>query len=264
VHQKLGKETKEEMLVETHGETEIGPIMSEFESLQSIHLEVHLTIEVLLVEDLHRDLALATVGSAIMFAVEVEVVFDGAAGILGLFVLAGRDGRSHGPEGHQDGDGGEDGEEDGGVETTTHLAGEVPRNQEEQREEKGVGEAITASGIRRDGGIFNGGILRANENKRSVCIHATCFEAQLHQLRGRWDKEEPERMLNPMELLNWSTYRCRAHTAVLVGSRTGGSRSLDELKVLSGLRMDLRLSHDELRGVKRGRGRRKGGEGGKG
>lgn len=159
MHQHLRDETKEEVLVETHGEAEVGPVVSELQSLQGITLEVHLAIEVLLVEDLHGNLALATVGSTIMLAVEVQVVLDGATSILGLFVLAGRNGRGDGPEAHQNGDGGEDGEEDGGVETTTDLAGEVPWDKDEESEEEGVGEAIATLRIRGDGGIFDGRIL---------------------------------------------------------------------------------------------------------
>ncbi|RJE16667.1 hypothetical protein PHISCL_10996, partial [Aspergillus sclerotialis] len=67
-----------------------------------------------------------------MVAVEVQVVLDGTAGVLGLFGLAGGDRRSHGPERHQNRNRREDGEEDGGVEPSADLAGQVPGNQKEQ------------------------------------------------------------------------------------------------------------------------------------
>lgn len=92
MHQHLGDETEEEVLEKAHGEAEVGPIVAELEALQGVTLEVYLTVEVLLVENLHGNLALSTVGSTVMLAVEVQVVFDGAASILGLFGLAGGDG----------------------------------------------------------------------------------------------------------------------------------------------------------------------------
>ena len=92
MHQQLGDETKEEVFEKAHGEAEVGPIVTELEALQGITLEVHLTVEILLVENLHGDLALSAVGGTVMLAVEVQVVFDGAASILGLFGLAGGDG----------------------------------------------------------------------------------------------------------------------------------------------------------------------------
>ena len=159
MHQQLGDETKQEVLVETHGEAEIGPVVAELKALESITLEVHLAIEELLIEDLHGDLALALVGGTVMLTVEVKVVLHGTTGVLGLFILTGGDGRSNGPEGHQDRNGCKDGEEDGGVEASIHLAGQVPRDQDKQGEEQDVGEAITAGGVCWNGSIFDSGIL---------------------------------------------------------------------------------------------------------
>lgn len=42
------------------------------------------------------------------------------------------------------------------------------------------------------------------------------------------------------------TYRRCPHTTGLSGSSAGGRGSFNELELLRGLRMDLRLSHDEL------------------
>lgn len=157
--QQFRNETKQEVLVKTHGEAEVGPVMTELKTLESITLEVHLAIKVLLVENLHGNFALASVGSTVMLAVELEVVLHRTTGVPGLFILAGGDGRSHGPEGHQNGDSGKDGEEDGGVETPAHLAGSIPRDQHEQGKEQNVGEAIAAGGVCRDGSIFDSRIL---------------------------------------------------------------------------------------------------------
>lgn len=103
VHQHLGDETKQEMLEKTSSELEVGPVMTVLEALQSIALEVNLTIEVLLIKDLHGNLALAVVGSTIVLAVELQVVLDGAATVLGLLGLARRNGGRDSPECHQDG-----------------------------------------------------------------------------------------------------------------------------------------------------------------
>jgi hypothetical protein len=159
VNQHLGNKAKEEVLKESHREAEVGPIVPEFQGFQSVGLEVYLTIEVLLVEDFHGNLALSAVGSTVMFAVEVQIMLDGATSVFGLLVLAGRDGGSHGPEGHQNRNGSEDREENSCIETTTDLASKIPWDQEQQREEQSVGEAVAASSICWDGSIFNGRVL---------------------------------------------------------------------------------------------------------
>lgn len=159
--QQFRDEAEEEVLVEAHGEAEVSPVVSELQSFKSVALEINLSIEVLFVEDLHGNLALAAVSGTVMLAVEVKVVLDGATSILGLLILAGRNGRSDGPEGHQDGDGGKDRKEDSGVETTTDLAGQVPRNKQQQREKQDVGETIAACSVCGDGSIFDSRVLKA-------------------------------------------------------------------------------------------------------
>lgn len=159
MQQQLGNEAEQEMLEETHGELEVGPVVTVLESLQSIALEVNLAVKVLLVEDLHGDLALAAVGGTVMLAVEVQVVLDGKATVLGLLGLAGRDGRGNSPEGHEDGDGSEDGKENGGVEPSTDLAGQVPGHHDEQEDHQAIGEAVAARRVRRDRGILDSRVL---------------------------------------------------------------------------------------------------------
>jgi len=134
VQQHLRNEAEQEVLKETHGELEVGPIVTVLESLQSIAFEVNLAVEVLLVEDLHGDLALAVVSGTVVLTVEVQVVLNGAAAILGLLSLAGGDGRGDGPESHKNGDCSEDGKEDGGVEASTDLAGQVPGHHDQEEE----------------------------------------------------------------------------------------------------------------------------------
>lgn len=88
VEQHLGDETEQEVLEETTSELEVGPIVTVLEALQSITLEVNLAVEVLLVKDHHGDFALAAVRSTIVLTVEVQVVLNGAAAVLGLLGLA--------------------------------------------------------------------------------------------------------------------------------------------------------------------------------
>lgn len=110
----LRKETSQEMLVQLPGETEACPVMSVFKDLQSITLEVNLSIKVLFKESCHGDLALSVVLDTIMLTVEIEVVLNRASGIFRLFIFARRCRRGNGPEDYQDGDCGEDGEKESG------------------------------------------------------------------------------------------------------------------------------------------------------
>jgi hypothetical protein len=132
VHQHFGNEAGKEVLEQSQRKAEAGPVMSVLQYIESITLKINLAVEVLLVESLHGNLALAMIFDTVMFAVELQVVLNRAARILGFLVLARRHGRGHGPEEHQDRNGSEDGEEDGGVETSSDLAGKVPRNKYQQ------------------------------------------------------------------------------------------------------------------------------------
>lgn len=163
VQQQLGNEAKQEVLEETHSELEVGPVVTVLESLQSIPLEVNLAVEVLLVEDLHGDLALAAVGGTVMLAVEVQVVLDWKATVLGLLGLAGRNGRGNSPESHENGNGGENGKEDGGVEPAADLAGQVPRHHDDQENHQAIGEAVAARRVSGDRGILDSRVLNITQ-----------------------------------------------------------------------------------------------------
>jgi hypothetical protein len=101
--------------------------MSILHDLQAITLEIYLTVEIKLVECLHGYFALAMVFRPVMLAVEMEVMFDRAARILDLLVLAGRDRRSDRPIKHQDGDRGKESKEDCSVLSPTYLTGKIDR-----------------------------------------------------------------------------------------------------------------------------------------
>lgn len=159
MQQQLGDEAEQEVLEETHGELEVGPVVTVLESLQSITLEVNLAIKVLLIEDLHGNLALAAVGGTVMLAVEVQVVLDGQATVLSLLGLAGRDGRGNSPESHENGDGSENGKENGGVEPSADLAGQVPGHHDDQEDHQAIGEAVATRRVSRDRGILDSRVL---------------------------------------------------------------------------------------------------------
>jgi len=159
VEQHLGDEAKQEVLEEAGGELEVGPVVTVLKSLQSIALEVNLAIEILLVKDNHGDLALSAVGGAVMLAVELQVVLDREATVLGLLSLARRNGGRDSPEGNQNGDAGEDSKEDGGVETSADLACQPPGDQDEQSNQQAIGEAVTTGRVGGNGGILDGRVL---------------------------------------------------------------------------------------------------------
>lgn len=83
-------------------------------------------------------------------------MLHGETGVASLLVLSRRDGRCQGPEDHQDGEGGQESEEDGGVEATVELAGNPPRHCYEKGKEKIVVEGVAARSICRERCIFDG------------------------------------------------------------------------------------------------------------
>lgn len=198
------------MLVQLPGETEAGPVMSVLKNIQSIALEVNISIKVLLEESCHGNLALAVVFDTVMLAVELQVVLDGTTRVFSFFILAGGSSRCNGPEGHQDWDCSEDGEEDGGVEATAELASNVERHADQKDDQEDIGEAVTAGRVCWEGGILDRRVLYCN-----------------------WS-QSGERSTRPRSSFQGPYRRC-PHSTILRGWRCGSRRSLDELKVLGGL-----------------------------
>jgi hypothetical protein len=95
--------------------------MAVVQHLEGVAVEVDVTIEVHLVEGLHGDLVPAIVLGLVRRLLEGEIVLDRAAGEPGLLVLAGRDARGSEPEGGKQGKGGEEGDEDGCLQTAAYL-----------------------------------------------------------------------------------------------------------------------------------------------
>lgn len=162
MQQHLRNESCQEVLVQTPGEAEAGPVVAILEDLQRVALEIHLAIEIFLEEHPHRDLALATVLGPIVLVVEVQVVLHRTARVLGLFILAGRDRRRSGPKRHQNGNGGKNGKEDGGVKATPDLASQVPWHNDQQTEQQGIREAVIARSICRERSVFDRRVLLKN------------------------------------------------------------------------------------------------------
>ena len=120
----LGNHAEEEVLNQTESEAGLGPVMAPFEDLEQVAVELDLTIEVLLLEGLDGYLLLAIVGVTVLLLLECEVVFDVLARQPGLLVLAGRKLGGQPPEGTENGQTQEQGEENPCLETSAQLPGE--------------------------------------------------------------------------------------------------------------------------------------------
>jgi hypothetical protein len=161
VHDNLRCEAEEDELEEADSEPEARPVMSVLQHLEAVTVEVDIALKVHVVEGLHGDLVPSTVLELIRMVLEGQVVLDWAARELDFFVLAGDEGRRDTPEGDEDRDGGEEAEEDCGLQATTDLPRQVEGDNEEEKEEELVGKAVTTGAVRREGSIFDGGILDA-------------------------------------------------------------------------------------------------------
>lgn len=155
----LGNHAKEEVLDQTKGEAGLRPVVTPFEDIEHVALQLDLTIEVLLLESLDGDLLLAVVGITVLLLVELEVVLNVLARQLGLLVLAGRELGGQPPEGSQNGQSGEEGEEDPSLQATTNLPGEICWHSNQQRDEGIVVERVAARALSRKRGIGNRGVL---------------------------------------------------------------------------------------------------------
>ena len=93
--------------------------------LQRIPLEIHLLVKIHLVERLHWNLRLAPIPTPIRLAVKLQIVLNGFSRIARFFIFARTHARGDGPEGHDDGEGCEEGDEQPCQEAATDLEGEV-------------------------------------------------------------------------------------------------------------------------------------------
>lgn len=138
MHDHLWRELEEDELEQAQGESKAGPVGSVLENLETVAIELDLALEVHVVESLHWDLAPSTVLQLVGLALKSEVVLDWASWELGLLILARAHAGHDKPEGDEDWDGGEDGKEDGGFQTTADLPCSVCWDEKQQRQKDDV------------------------------------------------------------------------------------------------------------------------------
>ena len=97
------------------------------EVLQAIPiLEIHLTTEILLVEDFNGDFLLAVVPGPIALFMKIEIILHRSTRKLCLLIHTGGHGGENRPKCHEDRDCGAYCNENGEVEATTQLVGYKP------------------------------------------------------------------------------------------------------------------------------------------
>lgn len=183
MHDNLGNHANKEVLDQTDGETEAGPIVAELHNLKAVAVEVDVAFKVHLMEGLHGNLLLAIVLALVLRLLESKVVLDALARVLGLLVLSRANRRDNHPVGSQERQTGEHREEEGSLGATTELPGEPVRWNDQDRGEAHQGEAVIACGIGWQGSIFDGGVLE-DEGARSACANDRGIEKQV-RVEGR-------------------------------------------------------------------------------
>lgn len=159
MHDNLRNHAKEEELDEANGEAEAGPVVAVLHNLEAVTLKVNITIEVHLVEGLHGDLVATTVLEAVGVLLELEVVLDTTVRKANLLILARADRGDYKPPSGKQGKIDDEGEEDGGLESTTNLSAEEPRDKDQDGDENIVVEGIGTRAIGRERGVLDGRVL---------------------------------------------------------------------------------------------------------
>lgn len=159
MHNDLRDHPHQEKSEETQGKFPIRPVMPVFHNLQSIALEVDLSVKIHLMERLHRDLDLAMIPRSILLVVKMQIVFHGTTRVSCFFVLPWRNGRGDVPKGTEDGNAGENCEEEGCTNSSPNFSCNEPGNDDDEDDKECIGEIFAAGGICRKRGILNGWIL---------------------------------------------------------------------------------------------------------
>lgn len=149
MHNDLGNHAKKEVLAKTPSEAETGPVMTVLHDLETVTVELDVAVEEHLLECLQGNSVLAIVLALVGLLLEGEVVLDGTARVLCLFVLAGSQSRNDNPEGGQDGDAREDGEEDTSLDATSDLPGEPKGHTSNGNDQRNKGEAVATGRVGR-------------------------------------------------------------------------------------------------------------------
>lgn len=213
----LGEEAKQKVPDQANGEAERRPIVAHLQNLESIAVEVNIAIKVLFVKSLLGDLVLAVVGLAVLLFVELEVVLNGLARKLGLFVLAGSIFGGNDPKGSEDGEVNQQSKKEPRLETPTEGPGDVGGDTNEQREQSSVGKVLRAGTVGRQRSIGNGRILQWVSNQLTVsCCGRSMAGGVLSRASRRWDthgsgsdaavkgrggRRGRRRRLNPLEIV---------------------------------------------------------------
>ena len=159
MHDDLWSELEEDELEQADSEAEVGPVGSVFEDLETVAVELNIAVKVHVVEGLHWDLALAAVLELVGLVLEGEVVLNWASWESGLLVLAWAHARHDKPERDEYWDGGEEGEEDGGLQASADLPCRVGWDDEEGGEEYDIGKRVAAWSIGWERRVGNGRVL---------------------------------------------------------------------------------------------------------
>lgn len=88
VHNDLWCKLEEDKLEKADGESEASPVGSVFKDFQAVTIEFDVTIEVLVVESLHRNLRLSAIPQSIGLVLEGEVMLDWAPRQSNLLISA--------------------------------------------------------------------------------------------------------------------------------------------------------------------------------
>lgn len=140
VHDDFRCELEEDKFEQAQGKCEACPIMSVFQNLQTIAIELDVSIKVHVVESLHGDLVCASVLELVGLILECKVVLDRAPGVSGFLVLARTEPRMEGPECNENGDCCKEAEEDSSLQSTPDFPGHVEGNETKKGEQENVGE----------------------------------------------------------------------------------------------------------------------------
>lgn len=99
MHNHFWYHPSQEKLVQSYGEPKACPVMSIFQDLQTITIEINVAIEVHLKECPHWDLIFAPIFHAISILMKCKVMLDRTAWIPGFLVLTRGESGHDSPEG---------------------------------------------------------------------------------------------------------------------------------------------------------------------
>jgi hypothetical protein len=121
MHNDFWDKAKENIMEQDSSESEACPIMSVFQYLQAITIELSIPFKIQIMKGLHRNLVFSMIFSFVGLLLECDVVFNWATRIFCLFVLSGREGRRKGPQCEEDRDRSEECEEYGRLQSAADF-----------------------------------------------------------------------------------------------------------------------------------------------